>query len=52
VDNLEKLRRTVDDTLTRAGWPAPQWFETTPDDPARRQAHTIVADPATAEHLP
>jgi diacylglycerol kinase family enzyme len=42
VDNLEDLRRTVDDTLARAGWPAPQWFETTPDDPGRGQTRTAI----------
>jgi diacylglycerol kinase family enzyme len=42
VDNLEQLRRTVDDTLTRAGWPAPQWFETTPDDPGVGQTRAAV----------
>jgi diacylglycerol kinase family enzyme len=42
VDDLDQLRRTVDDTLTRAGWPAPQWFETTPDDPGVGQTRTAV----------
>jgi diacylglycerol kinase family enzyme len=42
VDDLDKLRRTVDDTLARAGWPAPQWFETTPDDPGLGQTRTAV----------
>ena len=42
VDNLEQLRRTVDDTLTRAGWPAPQWFETTPDSPGLGQTRAAI----------
>jgi diacylglycerol kinase family enzyme len=42
VDNLEDLRRTVDDTLSRSGWPAPQWFETTRDDPGLGQARAAV----------
>ena len=42
VDDIEQLRRTVDDTLSRAGWPAPQWFETTPDDPGRGQTRAAV----------
>jgi poly(hydroxyalkanoate) depolymerase family esterase len=46
VDDLDQLRRTVDDTLTGAGWAAPQWFETTPDDPGRGQTRTAVASGA------
>jgi diacylglycerol kinase family enzyme len=46
VNNLEQLRRTVDDTLTRAGWPAPRWFETTPDDPGVGQARAAIASGA------
>jgi diacylglycerol kinase family enzyme len=42
VDDLDQLRRTVDQTLSRAGWPAPQWFETTPDDPGVGQTRTAV----------
>src|SRR4029453_2858341 len=42
VDNLKELRGTVDDTLSRAGWPAPQWFETTPHDPGLGQTRAAV----------
>ena len=42
VDDLEDLRRVVDDTLARAGWPAPQWLETTPDDPGMGQTRTAI----------
>lgn len=42
VDDLEQLRRTVDGTLSRAGWPAPQWFETTPQDPGVGQTRAAV----------
>ncbi len=42
VDDLDKLRRTVDGTLSRAGWPAPQWFETAADDPGLGQTRTAI----------
>ncbi|HTJ35567.1 MAG TPA: diacylglycerol kinase family protein [Dactylosporangium sp.] len=42
VDDVESLRRTVDDALSHAGWPAPRWFETTPTDPGRGQARAAV----------
>ncbi|WP_428961253.1 diacylglycerol/lipid kinase family protein [Micromonospora fluostatini] len=42
VADLDEFRRTVDDTLTTAGWPAPRWFETTPDDPGRGQTEQAV----------
>jgi diacylglycerol kinase family enzyme len=42
VDDLDKLHHTVDDTLSRAGWPAPRWFETSADDPGLRQTRTAV----------
>jgi diacylglycerol kinase family enzyme len=42
MDSLEELRRTVDDTLTRVGWPAPKWFETTPDDPGLGQTRAAI----------
>ena len=42
VDDLDELRRTVDDALTAAGWPAPQWYETTVDDPGRGQTEQAV----------
>src|SRR5690349_2991125 len=42
VGDLDALRRRVDTALTEAGWPAPQWFETTPEDPGRAQTRTAV----------
>jgi diacylglycerol kinase family enzyme len=42
VDDLDKLRHSVDGVLSRSGWPAPRWFETTPEDPGRGQAHAAV----------
>ncbi|WBB81699.1 diacylglycerol kinase family protein [Micromonospora sp. WMMD882] len=44
VPDLDTLRRTVDETLTAAGWPAPIWYETTLDDPGRGQAEQAVAE--------
>lgn len=40
--HLDALRRTVDDTLSRAGWPAPQWLRTTADDPGSGQAAAAI----------
>jgi diacylglycerol kinase family enzyme len=42
VGDIEALRRTVDATLARAGWPASRWFETTPTDPGGGQTHAAV----------
>ncbi|MFF0153965.1 diacylglycerol/lipid kinase family protein [Micromonospora sp. NPDC005203] len=42
VDDLDELRRTVNDALNAAGWPEPQWYETTVDDPGRGQAEQAV----------
>ncbi|HWS31147.1 MAG TPA: diacylglycerol kinase family protein [Actinoplanes sp.] len=42
IDDWDGLRSTVDDTLNRAGWPAPRWFETTEDDPGLGQTHAAV----------
>jgi diacylglycerol kinase family enzyme len=42
IDDWNGLRSTVDDTLIRAGWPAPRWFETTEDDPGLGQTHAAV----------
>lgn len=42
VDDLDRLREVVDGVLARAGWPAPRWFHTTPEDPGRGQAREAV----------
>ncbi len=42
VDDLDELRRTVDDALAAAGWPEPLWFETTVEDPGRGQTEQAV----------
>jgi YegS/Rv2252/BmrU family lipid kinase len=42
VEDIDKLRRSVDGALSRSGWPSPQWFETTPEDPGRGQARAAV----------
>jgi len=42
IERVESLRAAVDGALSRAGWPPPQWFETTPDDPGRGQARAAV----------
>lgn len=44
VTDLDELRRTVDDTLAAAGWPAPLWYETTVEDPGRGQTEQAVAE--------
>ena len=46
VEDLHELRVTIEDTLAEAGWPAPLWFETTPEDPGAGQARRAVAEGA------
>ena len=46
VTDLELLRRTIVEGLAVAGWPAPAWHETTPEDPGRGQAQQAVRDGA------
>ncbi|MDR7275159.1 diacylglycerol/lipid kinase family protein [Catenuloplanes atrovinosus] len=46
VPDLDAFRETVTQTLTRAGWPAPVWHETTPEDPGRGQAARAIEDGA------
>lgn len=43
VDDLAALRRRVDGALRAAGWPAPEWLATTPEDPGGGQAARAVA---------
>ncbi|MEU8659407.1 diacylglycerol/lipid kinase family protein [Actinoplanes philippinensis] len=42
IDDMDELRGTVDRTLAEAGWPAPQWFATTEDDPGLGQTRAAV----------
>jgi len=42
VDDLDKFRASVDGALTAVGWPAPHWYETTPEEPGRGQAAAAV----------
>jgi diacylglycerol kinase family enzyme len=46
VPDAELLRRTIDEGLSGAGWPAPRWYETTPEDPGRGQTTQAVEDGA------
>jgi diacylglycerol kinase family enzyme len=46
VDGLEARRAAVEAALTEAGWPLPEWVETTEDDPGAGQARQAVADGA------
>lgn len=44
VEDLEQRRAAVDTALAGAGWPAPEWIETTPDSPGTEQARQAAAD--------
>ncbi|MEU4557114.1 diacylglycerol kinase family protein [Actinoplanes sp. NPDC023936] len=46
VADLDHLRAAVGEALAKAGWPAPKWYETTPEDPGRGQAKQAIADGA------
>ncbi|WP_122980503.1 diacylglycerol/lipid kinase family protein [Actinoplanes teichomyceticus] len=46
VADVDQLRRTISSGLSKAGWPAPAWYETTPGDPGRGQARRAVAEGA------
>jgi diacylglycerol kinase family enzyme len=42
VDDLDGFRAVVDGALTAAGWPAPLWHRTTPEQPGRTQTAAAV----------
>jgi diacylglycerol kinase (ATP) len=42
VADVDGLRATVEAALSEAGWPAPLWLETTPEDPGKGQARQAV----------
>jgi diacylglycerol kinase family enzyme len=46
VDDIEGRRAAVEAALTDAGWPLPEWVETTEDDPGAGQARQAVEDGA------
>jgi diacylglycerol kinase family enzyme len=46
VSDGDYLRRTLEEGLSGAGWPAPAWYDTTPDDPGSGQARAAIEDGA------
>lgn len=46
IDDVGARRRRIEDTVTAAGWPAPAWYETTPEDAGYGQARQAVGDGA------
>jgi diacylglycerol kinase family enzyme len=42
VNDVEALRQSVHGALSGAGWPAPQWFATTPADPGQGQTQAAI----------
>jgi len=46
VPDLDLLRRTIEEGIAEAGWPAPTWHETTPEDAGRGQSAKAVEDGA------
>jgi YegS/Rv2252/BmrU family lipid kinase len=47
VADLDRVRETLNDALAQAGWPVPQWLETTPEDPGYGQTRMAVDMGAT-----
>ena len=43
---MDLLRRIIGEGLERAGWPAPVWHETTPQDPGKGQAKQALREGA------
>ena len=46
VEDLPARREAVEKALADAGWPAPEWIETTAEDPGAGQARKAVEDGA------
>jgi diacylglycerol kinase family enzyme len=46
VPDLDLLRRTVEEGVATAGWPAPAWLETTAEDSGRGQTAQAIKDGA------
>ena len=46
VEDIDERRVAVDETLAKAGWPAPVWIETTVEDQGAGQARRAVEDGA------
>ena len=46
VEGLDELRAGITEQLAEAGWPEPEWLETTAEDPGTGQAKQAVADGA------
>ncbi len=42
VQDLAGRRRLIESAIAAAGWPAPTWWETTPEDPGTGQARRAV----------
>src|SRR5258705_10691819 len=41
--DVPALRKTMEETLTAAGWSTPMWLETTPEDPGAGMAEAALA---------
>ena len=46
VEGLDELRAGITEQLAEAGWPEPEWLETTAEDPGTGQAEQAVRDGA------
>jgi diacylglycerol kinase family enzyme len=46
VPDMDALRRIIGEGVAQAGWPEPDYYETTPEDPGRGQAEQAVEDGA------
>ncbi|GIF78083.1 diacylglycerol/lipid kinase family protein [Asanoa siamensis] len=42
LDDPDELRSVLGKALEKAGWPAPEWYETTVEDPGRGQSSAAV----------